>query len=210
QDPPVDLDGVDRRRAALHSGFQRLPPLPRCEDRPGVLDARRVRRRLGLDAGGRRQGVPRRRGRRRRDPAGGQGKEGARGDEHGQRRLRHAGARARHAVPEQPESAVRVGDGEMTGLPRRHEDTKFVGFLRGCVLSCFRGYLRKREDTKHSSLLRVFVISWLAISLPLSAQQSSPNWPQFRGNPSLTGVAATAPPATLALKWTYDAGEAVE
>jgi len=74
----------------------------------------------------------------------------------------------------------------MTGLPRRHKNTKYVNFLRA------------------------FVLSWLSIALPLSAQQSSQNWPQFRGNASLTGVAATAPPATLALKWTYDAGEAVE
>jgi hypothetical protein len=69
---------------------------------------------------------------------------------------------------------------------------------------------RKHENTKHSDLFRAFVLSWLSIALPVSAQAPSPNWPQFRGNPSLTGVAATAPPATLALKWTYDAGEAVE
>ena len=34
----------------LHPRLQRLPPLPRREDRPGVLDARHVRRRLGLAA----------------------------------------------------------------------------------------------------------------------------------------------------------------
>ena len=109
QDPPIDLDGVDRRRPALHPRLQRLPALPRREDRPGVLDARRVRRRLGLDARRRRQGLSRRRGRRHRHPAGGQGEEGPRRDEHGQRRLRDAGAGARHAVPEQPQPAVRAG-----------------------------------------------------------------------------------------------------
>ncbi len=36
------------------------------------------------------------------------------------------------------------------------------------------------------------------------------DWPQFRGTPRLSGVATAAPPATLALKWTYDAGESVE
>jgi len=43
-----------------------------------------------------------------------------------------------------------------------------------------------------------------------TAQAPAANWPQFRGNPSLTGVAATPPPATLALKWTYEAGESIE
>ena len=98
---------VDRRRPALHPGLQRLPPLPRCQDRTGLLDARHVRRRVGIDAGRRRQGLSRRRGRRRRHPAGWQGKEGHRRDQHGQRRLRHACACPRRTHPEQPQSALR-------------------------------------------------------------------------------------------------------
>ena len=35
-------------------------------------------------------------------------------------------------------------------------------------------------------------------------------WPQFRGNPQLTGVATGAVPATLKLLWTYDAGEGIQ
>src|SRR5437762_1872708 len=35
-------------------------------------------------------------------------------------------------------------------------------------------------------------------------------WPQFRGNPQLTGVAAGAVPADLKLLWTYEAGDAIE
>ena len=35
-------------------------------------------------------------------------------------------------------------------------------------------------------------------------------WPQFRGNPQLTGVASGPVPATLKLIWTYDAGESIE
>lgn len=35
-------------------------------------------------------------------------------------------------------------------------------------------------------------------------------WPQFRGNPQLTGVAAGAVPDNLRLLWTYEAGEAVD
>src|SRR4030095_5447278 len=35
-------------------------------------------------------------------------------------------------------------------------------------------------------------------------------WPQFRGNPQLTGVAAAALPANLKLLWTYDSGDSIE
>jgi outer membrane protein assembly factor BamB len=35
-------------------------------------------------------------------------------------------------------------------------------------------------------------------------------WPQFRGNAQLTGVAAGPVPATLKLLWTYDAGEGIQ
>jgi outer membrane protein assembly factor BamB len=35
-------------------------------------------------------------------------------------------------------------------------------------------------------------------------------WPQFRGNPQLTGVAAAPLPATLKLLWTYEAGDSIE
>ena len=89
---------VDRRRPALHPRLQRLPALPRRQDRAGLLDARHVRGGVGLDDGGRRARLPRRRGRRHRRAGGRQDQEGARRDEHGQRRLRHPGAGARAAV----------------------------------------------------------------------------------------------------------------
>src|SRR5436853_6169205 len=34
-------------------------------------------------------------------------------------------------------------------------------------------------------------------------------WPQFRGNPQLTGVAAATDPANLSLLWTYEAGDSI-
>lgn len=37
-----------------------------------------------------------------------------------------------------------------------------------------------------------------------------PGWPQFRGNPALTGVATTAMPDTLKLLWTAELGESIE
>ncbi len=36
------------------------------------------------------------------------------------------------------------------------------------------------------------------------------DWPQFRGNPQLTGVAESAPPRDLKVLWTYDAGEPID
>ena len=35
-------------------------------------------------------------------------------------------------------------------------------------------------------------------------------WNQFRGNAQLTGIADVAPPASLSVKWTYDAGDAID
>ena len=55
----------------------------------------------------------------------------------------------------------------------------------------------------------------LASALAL-AQRSSATiatadaWPQFRGNPRLTGVAISAPPATLKLLWKYEVGDSID
>jgi len=38
----------------------------------------------------------------------------------------------------------------------------------------------------------------------------SQDWPQFRGNSTLSGVTTAALPATLKVLWTYDAGESIE
>jgi len=51
----------------------------------------------------------------------------------------------------------------------------------------------------------------LALTIPLAAQAPAPgSWAQFRGSARLSGVAAVPPPATLSVKWTYEAGESVE
>src|SRR5262245_1713396 len=36
------------------------------------------------------------------------------------------------------------------------------------------------------------------------------DWPQFRGNPQLTGVTTNVLPKTLKLLWTYEHGESIE
>src|SRR5437016_2162086 len=84
--------------------------------------------------------------------------------------------------------------------PRRREDTK-----------------KREREKRFSSCFRVFVFSWLtAIGTPpaleLNAQTPAgdTSWAHFRGNASLTGVAATAPPETLRLRWTFEAGDAIE
>ena len=49
----------------------------------------------------------------------------------------------------------------------------------------------------------------LALLLP-AILSAADEWPQFRGNPQLTGVTASVVPATLKLLWTYEAGDAIE
>jgi outer membrane protein assembly factor BamB len=50
------------------------------------------------------------------------------------------------------------------------------------------------------------LILFLAVGLLGAAD----DWPQFRGNPQLTGVATGSVPADLRLLWTYDAGDSIE
>ena len=54
----------------------------------------------------------------------------------------------------------------------------------------------------------------LACALPLAAQTPAPadtqNWPQFRGNARLSGIAPSALPSALTLRWTYDAKDSIE
>ena len=52
------------------------------------------------------------------------------------------------------------------------------------------------------------VIALLLFGQVVGAQQTS--WPQFRADPQLTGVSATALPPALKVLWTFDAGEAIE
>ncbi len=56
-------------------------------------------------------------------------------------------------------------------------------------------------------LVFVALVLFVALALPASAADG---WPQFRGNPRLTGVATSTLPATLKLLWTYEAGDAIE
>lgn len=50
-------------------------------------------------------------------------------------------------------------------------------------------------------------IALIAITAAVAARA---DWPQFRGNPSLTGVATQPVPQNLKLLWTYQAGDSIE
>src|ERR1700719_4476279 len=50
----------------------------------------------------------------------------------------------------------------------------------------------------------------LILSLALVSLAAADDWPQFRGNPSLTGIATAPVPKTLKLLWTFEAGESIE
>jgi outer membrane protein assembly factor BamB len=50
----------------------------------------------------------------------------------------------------------------------------------------------------------------LAAILLAGCLHAADEWPQFRGNPQLTGVATGAVPATLKLLWTYEAGDGIQ
>jgi outer membrane protein assembly factor BamB len=59
--------------------------------------------------------------------------------------------------------------------------------------------------------MRTFLFAFCILHFALqSAAQSPAEWTQFRGNPSLTGVAAGLPPASLKVLWSIEAGEAIE
>jgi len=48
------------------------------------------------------------------------------------------------------------------------------------------------------------------VSTASPAGEPAASWTQFRGNPRLTGIAASVPPAALKLHWTFEAGDAIE
>jgi outer membrane protein assembly factor BamB len=50
----------------------------------------------------------------------------------------------------------------------------------------------------------------LTVVLVAGALSTADEWPQFRGNPQLTGVTAENLPSTLKPLWTYEAGDSIE
>src|SRR5215813_3161037 len=50
----------------------------------------------------------------------------------------------------------------------------------------------------------------ILLTAAVALAQSSDEWPQFRGNPALTGVTTATVPAQLKLLWTFEAGDSIE
>jgi outer membrane protein assembly factor BamB len=58
------------------------------------------------------------------------------------------------------------------------------------------------------------IVCCLALSAPALAQAPAPvtgdGWPQFRGNPRLTGIATSTPNVPLKLLWKYESGDSID
>ena len=70
--------------------------------------------------------------------------------------------------------------------------------------------LNSHKKAQKSQRALLSLLCFFVAILPLVSQTPATEWRQFRGNARLTGVAATAPPATLKPLWTYDAGDAID
>lgn len=76
------------------------------------------------------------------------------------------------------------------------------------------GVLEKRNKEQGTRFKGKALLLLAPCSLLLFAQSPqspvSDAWPQFRGNPALTGAATSTPPSKLKVLWTYEAGEPIE
>ena len=63
-----------------------------------------------------------------------------------------------------------------------------------------------REERYRSAFALVCA---LFLSVQTGAQQGA-SWPQFRGNPRLTGIAESVPPAAPKLLWKFEVGESID
>ena len=78
------------------------------------------------------------------------------------------------------------------------------------VAAPYEAHACKLSRDRQGAIARLLVALCLTAAALLGAAPVAGEWPQFRGNPQLTGVAAGGVPANLKLLWTYDAGESIE
>lgn len=76
-------------------------------------------------------------------------------------------------------------------------DADYSGFQMGTM----------RWTLKAVALGGLFAALWAS---PARPQAAAPQWPQFRGNPALTGVAAELLRPPLKVLWSFEAGETIE
>ena len=63
------------------------------------------------------------------------------------------------------------------------------------------------SEAKH---IAGYAVRLLVVFLLAGVLSAADEWPQFRGNPQLTGVASSTVASSLKLLWTYEAGESIE
>ena len=79
------------------------------------------------------------------------------------------------------------------------------------AVSNAEGKLKHSPPKKRSGCLVGHALACpLILFLLTGLLSAADDWPQFRGNPQLTGVATGSLPATLRLLWSYDAGDSIE
>ena len=82
----------------------------------------------------------------------------------------------------------------MTNYELKHTHTSFRRLL-----------FRDSSFVVRNSLLLLLGVIALSQAAPIQ-----PDWPMFRGSPSLTGVSEAALPATLKLRWSFQAKDSIE
>ena len=148
-----------------------------------LLDARHVRGHLGLAHRHWRQGISRRRGRRRHGPQRRPDDESRRREQHGELGLLDARPRQRRALHRQPQRAVR---------------------------NLQHGRRRKQVSARSTAAVATVLVTVAALSAQAPASAPADRWTQFRGTPALLGTSDAKLPSTLKVLWTYEAGDAIE
>jgi outer membrane protein assembly factor BamB len=59
-------------------------------------------------------------------------------------------------------------------------------------------------------LLTLLLTAFCSLLTVKAQEAAADNWPQFRGNNSLTGVSQSTVPNSLKPLWTYEAGDSIE
>jgi len=73
-----------------------------------------------------------------------------------------------------------------------------------------RAHEQRLFPAAQSGLISAIILTFLVPFAFALFASSSDNWPQFRGNPQLTGVSQCVLPEKLKVLWTYEAGDAIE
>ena len=117
-------------------------------------------------------------------------------------------------MPKRNEPAVNEY-GVLSQSTQKLQRTPEVFWSVSAVCTCRRpavAWPRRSAAAVFTRRRAVHVVFWLVLASAalVSAENTASDWVQFRGNARLTGVAAAALPSALSLRWTYEAGDAIE